>query len=67
MLCGILFHHPEIVMHNELFNPIDIFTYYPHAFSGGLSGEDGGDGSRRWTVRNGGDRDCHYRCRGLIL
>lgn len=56
MLCGILFHHPEIVMHNELFNPIDIFTYYPHAFSGGLSG-DGGDGSpqavlqpRRWTV-----------------
>ncbi|CAB9513560.1 3-beta hydroxysteroid dehydrogenase/isomerase family [Seminavis robusta] len=28
LLCGILFNHPEIVMHNELFNPIDIFTYY---------------------------------------
>ena len=28
LLCGILFHHPEITMHNELFNPIDIFTYY---------------------------------------
>jgi hypothetical protein len=24
----ILFHHPEIAMHNELFNPIDIFIYY---------------------------------------
>jgi glycosyltransferase involved in cell wall biosynthesis len=29
LLCGILYNHPEIIMHNELFNPIDIFTYYP--------------------------------------
>mmetsp|Transcript_17483 Transcript_17483/g.47688 ORF Transcript_17483/g.47688 Transcript_17483/m.47688 type:complete len:1004 (-) Transcript_17483:1972-4983(-) len=28
LLCGILFNHPEIIMHNELFNPIDIFSYY---------------------------------------
>lgn len=28
LLCGILFNHPEIAMHNELFNPIDIFSYY---------------------------------------
>ncbi len=33
LLCGILHHHPEICMHNELFNPIDIFTYHPNAFS----------------------------------
>ncbi len=31
LLCGILHSHPEIIMHNELFNPIDIFTYYPNA------------------------------------
>lgn len=45
-------------MHNELFNPIDISTYYPHAFSGELGDDDGDDGSRqqikaqprRWTV-----------------
>lgn len=30
LLCGILHHHNEIIMHNELFNPIDIFTYHPH-------------------------------------
>ena len=29
LLCGILHLHPEITMHNELFNPIDIFTYHP--------------------------------------
>mmetsp|Transcript_5205 Transcript_5205/g.15151 ORF Transcript_5205/g.15151 Transcript_5205/m.15151 type:complete len:1022 (+) Transcript_5205:39-3104(+) len=29
LLCGILHHHPEICMHNELYNPIDIFTYHP--------------------------------------
>jgi len=29
LLCGILNLHPEITMHNELFNPIDIFTYHP--------------------------------------
>ena len=28
LLCGILFNHHEIAMHNELFNPIDTFTYY---------------------------------------
>jgi hypothetical protein len=29
LLCGILHLHPDITMHNELFNPIDIFTYHP--------------------------------------
>eukprot|EP00551_Chaetoceros_affinis_P012567 CAMPEP_0203682834 /NCGR_PEP_ID=MMETSP0090-20130426/47203_1 /ASSEMBLY_ACC=CAM_ASM_001088 /TAXON_ID=426623 /ORGANISM="Chaetoceros affinis, Strain CCMP159" /LENGTH=845 /DNA_ID=CAMNT_0050551951 /DNA_START=88 /DNA_END=2622 /DNA_ORIENTATION=+ len=29
LLCGMLHLHPEITMHNELFNPIDIFTYHP--------------------------------------
>ena len=29
LLCGIIHNHPEIIMHNELFNPIDIFTYHP--------------------------------------
>jgi Glycosyl transferase family 2 len=29
LLCGMLYDHPEILMHNELFNPIDIFTYTP--------------------------------------
>lgn len=33
LLCGILHHHPEICMHNELFNTIDIFTYHPKSFS----------------------------------
>ena len=27
LLCGILYHHPEIIMHNELFNTIDIFMF----------------------------------------
>jgi hypothetical protein len=31
-LCsGILYLHPEIIMQNELFNPIDIFTCHPRA------------------------------------
>ena len=48
LLCGILFNHPEIVMHNELFNPIDIFTYYPEVFSG--QREDYVNSPPRWTV-----------------
>jgi len=40
LLCGILHNHPEIIMHNELFNPIDIFTYHPAVFQRGL----------QWTV-----------------
>lgn len=51
LLCGILYNHPEIIMHNELFNPIDIFTYYPEVFSGSV---DDGDVKQqqapRWTV-----------------
>ena len=43
LLCGILHHHPEIVMHNELFNPIDVFTYHPAALKDDL-------GTPRWTV-----------------
>jgi hypothetical protein len=38
-LCGILHHHPQICMHNELFNPIDVFTYHPKALI-----------EARWTV-----------------
>mmetsp|Transcript_3482 Transcript_3482/g.5875 ORF Transcript_3482/g.5875 Transcript_3482/m.5875 type:complete len:186 (+) Transcript_3482:232-789(+) len=33
LLCGILYNHPEIIMHNELFNPIDIFTYHPKSLN----------------------------------
>jgi glycosyltransferase involved in cell wall biosynthesis len=44
LLCGILFHHPEITMHNELFNPIDIFTYYHQNIT--LRNEDGD----RWNT-----------------
>lgn len=43
MLCGMLHLHPEIVMHNELFNPIDIFTYHP-SFKVGV------DKKPIWTV-----------------
>lgn len=32
LFCGMLHFHPEICMHNELFNPIDIFTYHPQIF-----------------------------------
>ena len=45
LLCGILYHHPEIIMHNELFNTIDIFTYYPELLD-----------PKRWTVLT---RDLH--------
>lgn len=38
LLCGVLFNHPEIAMHNEIFNPIDIFTYYRKAL---VRNEDG--------------------------
>ena len=40
LLCGILYHHHEIVMHNELFNPIDIFTYYPASLQHGKSSDE---------------------------
>jgi len=43
LLCGILHHHPEITMHNELFNPIDIFTYHPKAMVRNEEGD-------RWTT-----------------
>jgi glycosyltransferase involved in cell wall biosynthesis/LPS sulfotransferase NodH len=43
LLCGILHHHPEITMHNELFNPIDIFTYYPKVLIRTTDGD-------RWSV-----------------
>lgn len=45
LLCGILYHHPEIIMHNELFNTIDIFTYYPELLD-----------PKRWNVLT---RDLH--------
>ena len=43
LLSGILHLHPEIIMHNELFNPIDIFTYHPRALFTGESHTD------KWT------------------
>ena len=46
LLCGILYNHPEILMHNELFNPIDIFTYYPNSLQ---LGEELGHG---WNFRS---------------
>jgi hypothetical protein len=39
LLCGILHNHPEITMHNELFNPIDIFTYHPEALVRNTNGD----------------------------
>ena len=30
LLCGMLHRHYQVTMHNELFNPIDIFTYHPN-------------------------------------
>jgi len=41
LLCGVLHHHPEIIMHNELFNAIDVFTYHPAVFQ---------QHQPRWTV-----------------
>jgi LPS sulfotransferase NodH len=32
LLCGMLHRHPEVTMHNELFNAVDICTYHPCAF-----------------------------------
>lgn len=46
LLCGILYNHPEITMHNELFNNVDIFTYYPE------TRHYGGHGKDKWTVRS---------------
>jgi hypothetical protein len=43
LLCDILHRHPDIVMHNELFNPIDTFSYHQKA----LLRNENGD---RWTV-----------------
>jgi hypothetical protein len=37
LLSGILHLHPEIIMHDELFNPTDIFTYHPKALLHGDS------------------------------
>ena len=34
LLCGMLHNHPEITMHNELFNNIDVFTYHPREVRG---------------------------------
>jgi len=48
LLCGILHHHPEIIMHNELFNPIDIFTYHPALFQHGDSVVS--EKKQQWTV-----------------
>lgn len=48
LLCGILYNHPQIVMHNELFNPIDIFTYYPKLLSSSSCGDV--NNTPRWTV-----------------
>ena len=46
LFCGILYNHPEIIMHNELFNPIDIFTYHPNVMW--KESEDGQESSK-WT------------------
>lgn len=45
LLCGMLHHHPEITMHNELFNTIDIFTYHPRV----TERSDGPEGNY-WSV-----------------
>jgi hypothetical protein len=52
LLCGILHLHPEIIMHNELFNPIDLFTYHPAIFSNFPAPEADAVAvrSQRWTV-----------------
>eukprot|EP00980_Cylindrotheca_fusiformis_P023412 scaffold10472_cov126-Cylindrotheca_fusiformis.AAC.7 len=44
LLCGMLHFHPEICMHNELFNPIDIFTYHPEILRKA-------EGDGQWTVQ----------------
>jgi hypothetical protein len=32
LLCGLRHRHPEVIMHQELFNAVDIFTDHPCAF-----------------------------------
>lgn len=49
LLCGILYNHPEIIMHNELFNPIDIFTYYPKSLNPPPPDGDECQAPPRWT------------------
>ena len=44
LLSGILHKHPEILMHNELFNPIGILTYHPNSLT-----LDSGSQSKRWN------------------
>lgn len=44
ILCELLYHHPAITMHNELFNITDIITYY----QGALNVDE--EEHRRWTV-----------------
>lgn len=44
LLCGILHNHPEILMHNELFNPIEIFTYHPDSLIIDSENQD-----KKWT------------------
>lgn len=63
LLSGILHLHPEIIMHNELFNPIDIFTYYPTALmvrnddgAGGESDLPSGEKAKKWSYLS---RDLH--------
>lgn len=41
---GILHNHPEIIMHNELFNQIDIFSYHPKALE-----RKEGDSESKWN------------------
>lgn len=56
LLCGLLHRHPEVTMHNELFNPIDIFTYHPSTLrsyrnqSGGGGSPETHGSSTGWTV-----------------
>lgn len=50
LLCGILLNHPEITMHNELFNPIDIFTYYQDELVRRKSEGEGDGGDCRWNT-----------------
>jgi hypothetical protein len=56
LLCGILHNHPEICMHNELYNPIDIFTNHPNAFE--LDKEDYSGASWSTLTRDLFPSDC---------
>ncbi|KAL7488326.1 hypothetical protein ACHAW6_013904 [Cyclotella cf. meneghiniana] len=46
LFCGILHNHPEIIMHNELFNQIDIHTYHPGAL---VRGKDSDGKDIKWN------------------